>query len=206
MKIKKSSFIISAVEEKQYPVEFIPEIVFVGRSNVGKSSLINMLLNRRSLARTSSSPGKTRTINFYDIDSLFRIVDVPGYGYAKASKSLVSSWEKFINEYLTKREHLLQIFNLIDIRRDIQSLDEQTISFVRELGYSPIIILTKADKIGKGQINKKIELIKNNYSVDKKDIIVVSSLNKMGKYEFWDKLNSIFSDRQIPIKIERQNA
>lgn len=116
MKISESKFIISAVNPSQYPEDELPEIAMAGRSNVGKSSLINMLINRKNLARTSSTPGKTQTINFYDIDSKFRFVDLPGYGYAKVSKTQKAAWAKVMETYLNNRKTLLEVIQLVDLR------------------------------------------------------------------------------------------
>jgi GTP-binding protein len=158
MKIKQSEFIISAVKPEQYPEEPYPDIAFAGRSNVGKSSLINMLLGRKNLARTSSTPGKTQTINFYEIDNKFRFVDFPGYGYAKVSKSQFRTWGKIIQTYIDRSENLLEVIQLVDIRHKPTELDRQMYEWIMEAGFNGIIVATKADKLSKSQQNKQIEI------------------------------------------------
>ena len=135
---------ISAVAKSQYPEDQLPEIAFAGRSNVGKSSLINMLLNRRGLAKTSSTPGKTQLVNFYDIDGLFRFVDLPGYGFAKVSKTQKANWGKIIDTYLNTRENLLEVFQLVDIRHKPSGEDKQMYDWIKASGFSGIVIGTKA--------------------------------------------------------------
>ena len=125
MKIKNSQFVISAVAMTQYPDDALPEFAFAGRSNVGKSSLINMLLNRRGLAKTSSTPGKTQLVNFYDIDGLFRLVDLPGYGFAKVSKEKKANWGNIIDTYLNNRATLIEVFQLVDIRHKPSKEDKE---------------------------------------------------------------------------------
>ncbi len=204
MKIKKSEFIISATKKEQYPIEAIPEIAFVGRSNVGKSSLINMLLNRKKLAKTSSTPGKTRLINFYSIDDKFRFVDLPGYGYAKVSKSQKEKWDAYISEYLTYREFLLSIFVLVDSRIGPTKLDKDMINMVKELGYEVNVVLTKKDKVKNNHLYKIKQILVKELGVTPSNIITCSSLNRDGKYTFWDHLNAIFEQHDIDIFMERQ--
>ncbi len=146
MKIKSSDFLISAVSPSQYPEEPLPEIAFAGRSNVGKSSLLNMLINRKNLARTSSTPGKTQTINFYSIDDLFRFVDLPGYGYARVSKSQKNAWAKTIETYLNTSENLLEVIQLVDIRHKPSEQDKEMYKWILECGFNGIVIATKLDK------------------------------------------------------------
>ncbi len=204
MKIKNSKFIISATKREQYPKEAIAEIAFVGRSNVGKSSLINMLLNRKKLAKTSSTPGKTRLINFYSIDEKFRFVDLPGYGYAKVSKSQKEKWDKYISDYLKYREYLLSIFILIDSRMPPTNLDANMIQMIKDLGYEVNVVLTKSDKVKKNHLYKMKQILIRDYRVKNENIIACSSLNRDGKYKFWDHLNHIFDVNDIDIFMERQ--
>ena len=205
MKIKNSEFVISAVAKSQYPEELLPEIAFAGRSNVGKSSLINMLLNRRGLAKTSSTPGKTQTVNFYDIDGLFRFVDLPGYGFARVSKTQKATWGKIIETYLRGRENLLEVIQLVDIRHNPTQDDKQMYEWIKEFGFSGIVIATKADKLGKNQIASSLKNIRKELQMDKESIIIpVSATDRAGKYEVWDLFNEIFEVNKCGIYVERQ--
>ncbi|MBM7562190.1 ribosome biogenesis GTP-binding protein YihA/YsxC [Fusibacter tunisiensis] len=207
MKIKNSSFVISAVSKKQYPEDALPELAFAGRSNVGKSSLINMLLNRRGLAKTSSTPGKTQLVNFYDIDGLFRFVDLPGYGFAKVSKTQKASWGKIIETYLQSRENLLEVFQLVDIRHKPSGEDKQMYDWIRNSGFSGIVIATKADKLGKQQIAKQMKVIRNELQMTPEAVIIpVSASDRSGKYQVWDLINQIFEVNAFDIHLERQNT
>ncbi len=152
MKIKRSELAAIAVSASGYPKDEKKEIAFVGRSNVGKSSLINGLLMRRNLARTSSSPGKTRTINFYDVNDLFRFVDLPGYGFARVSHAERNKWAEIINEYLSVRENLVDIFLLLDIRHKPTAQDLEMYRYIRNAGFNGRVIVTKADKIAKTKV------------------------------------------------------
>lgn len=165
--------------KSQWPAENLEEIAFVGRSNVGKSSFINAFLGRKNLARTSSKPGKTRTINFYNIDNKFRLVDLPGYGYAKVSKTEKAKWDKLINEYLHDRENLKEVFLLVDIRHDPTALDVQMYDWIIDSGFTGFVIATKYDKISKNKLSKHIKAIKNKLNIDDEGLIFAySSENK----------------------------
>ena len=165
--------------KSQWPAENLEEIAFVGRSNVGKSSFINAFLGRKNLAKTSSKPGKTRTINFYNIDNKFRLVDLPGYGYAKVSKAEKAKWDKLINEYLHDRENLKEVFLLVDIRHDPTALDIQMYDWIIESGFTGFVIATKYDKISKNKLSKHIKAIKEKLNIDDEDLIFAySSENK----------------------------
>lgn len=165
--------------KSQWPAENLEEIAFVGRSNVGKSSFINAFLGRKNLAKTSSKPGKTRTINFYNIDNKFRLVDLPGYGYAKVSKAEKAKWDKLINEYLHDRENLKEVFLLVDIRHEPTALDVQMYDWILESGFTGFVIATKYDKISKNQLHKHIKAIKNKLNIDDEGLIFAySSENK----------------------------
>ncbi len=205
MKIKNSSFVTSAVKKEQYPTEYIPELAFVGRSNVGKSSLINMLLGRKALAKTSSNPGKTRLINFFDIDGLFRVVDLPGYGFAKVSKSEKQKWSVYIEEYLTQREMLLEVFLLVDARHKPTADDKVMYDFIRKAGFSGYVFCTKMDKLKQSEKKKNLELIKKTLSCETMDLLIpISSTTRAGKYKSWDLINQIFSMNRFDIFFERQ--
>lgn len=165
--------------KSQWPAENLEEIAFVGRSNVGKSSFINAFLGRKNLARTSSKPGKTRTINFYNIDNKFRLVDLPGYGYAKVSKAEKAKWDKLINEYLHDRENLKEVFLLVDIRHEPTALDVQMYDWIIDSGFTGFVIATKYDKISKNKLSKHIKAIKNKLNIDDEGLIFAySSENK----------------------------
>lgn len=175
MKFKNIELEQVAGFKSQWPNENIEEIAFVGRSNVGKSSFINAFLGRKDLAKTSSKPGKTRTINFYNIDNKFRLVDLPGYGYAKVSKTEKAKWDKLINEYLHDRENLKEVFLLVDIRHDPTQLDLQMYNWIIESGFTGFIIATKYDKISRGQLQKHINAIKKKLDVEDEDLIFAYS-------------------------------
>lgn len=179
MKFKSIELEQVAGFKSQWPSENIEEIAFVGRSNVGKSSFINAFLGRKSLAKTSSTPGKTRTINFYNIDNKFRLVDLPGYGYAKVSKKEKEKWDMLINEYLHDRENLKEVFLLVDIRHEPTDLDLQMYDWIIDSGFTGFIIATKYDKISKTQLQKHIRSIMKKLDVEDEGLIFAySSENK----------------------------
>ncbi len=172
---------------KQFPEEILPEIAFVGKSNVGKSSLINSLLGRRSLARTSSAPGKTRTINFYNIDEKLYFVDLPGYGYAKTSKEEQQKWSKVIEHYLQKTETLQLILLLIDIRHEPGKGDRMMYEWLQYYQVPTVIVATKSDKIGRNQIASAVKRIRTELALDKNvPVLPFSSETKAGKDELWE--------------------
>lgn len=175
-----------SVHRDSYPSGELLEFAFAGRSNVGKSSFINSMLGRKNLARTSSSPGKTRTINFYNIDENIRLVDLPGYGYAKVSKSEKESWAKIINEYLENRENLVEVFLLVDIRHDPSKQDVEMYKYIKESGFSGIVVATKSDKISKSKVSKSVKNIAKCLGIDNTDYIVpYSSVDKNMVDEMW---------------------
>lgn len=178
MKISKAELEKVAVEEKQYPDTNIKEFAFAGRSNVGKSSFINAMLNRKNLARTSSTPGKTRTINFYRVNDDLRLVDLPGYGYAKVAKSEKDKWAGIINRYLENRENLVETILLVDIRHEPTTLDKQMYDYIIESGFSGIVIATKKDKIKKSQVDKHISIIAKKLGVKHRENIIPFSSSK----------------------------
>ncbi len=183
MKINKSEFVISAVGKKQYPDQGFPEVAFAGRSNVGKSSLINTLINRKNLARTSGRPGKTQTINFYLINDNFHLVDLPGYGFAKVSKDIKAKWSEFIEEYLNDRPNLVGIIQLIDLRHPPTEDDVMMYEWLKHLGVPFILVATKADKIAKGQYLRHKKIIREKLMINNEDIQLFSSENKIGREE-----------------------
>lgn len=167
------------------------EFAFAGKSNVGKSSLINGLMNRKALARTSAQPGKTQTINFYNINDRFYLVDLPGYGYAKVSESEKAKWGKMIENYLHKSKQLKAVFLLIDIRHNPSANDKMMYDWILRQGYEPIIIATKLDKINRSQVQKQVKLLKDGLGVRKNTIVIpYSSQTKQGREEIYDLLDS----------------
>lgn len=175
MKFKEIKLQQVAGFKSQWPKDKLCEIAFVGRSNVGKSTFINTFLNRKNLAKTSSKPGKTRTINFYNIDNKFRLVDLPGYGYAKVSKAEKDKWDKLINEYLHLRENLKEVFLLVDIRHEPTDLDLQMYEWIIESGFTGFIIATKYDKISKGNLQKHKNQIMKKLNIEDDGLIFVYS-------------------------------
>lgn len=172
------------------PENELPEIAFAGKSNVGKSSLINGLLNRKALARTSSQPGKTQTINFYNVNKSLYFVDLPGYGYAQVSMEIRAKWGKMIERYLNSSKQLKKVFLLIDIRHVPSENDCVMYNWITENGYEPIIIATKLDKIKRSQLQKNIKLIKEKLKlVPGTKIIPFSAQTKQGRDEIWDVIN-----------------
>ena len=181
MIIKKAELEAVAVKPSQYPEDNMIEIAFAGRSNVGKSSLLNLLTNRKSLARVSGSPGKTRTINFYRINDEFRIVDLPGYGYAKASKSLTEGWGEMMEKYLETRQGLRVVAQLVDIRHAPSKQDVQMYEYLRYYGLDGLVVRTKADKVSRNELNKNTAMIRKALDLKPEDrAIPVSALKRTG--------------------------
>ncbi|MCI1923383.1 MAG: ribosome biogenesis GTP-binding protein YihA/YsxC [Lentilactobacillus buchneri] len=186
MDVQNVDLTISAVEAKQYPNTRFPEIAFVGRSNVGKSSLTNVLINRKGYARTSSQPGKTQTLNFYNIEDKLFFVDVPGYGYAKTSKANREKWGKMIEKYLTEREQLRGVITLVDGRHAPTNDDVSMHEWLKYYGIDILTVATKMDKIAKGKWNKQESLIRKTLNLDANEkLISFSALTKQGKTEIW---------------------
>ena len=171
------------------PANTQPEFAFAGKSNVGKSSLINALMNRRSYARTSSQPGKTQTINFYHINDAYYFVDLPGYGYARASVEGKAKWVKMSEKYLHKSQMLRCVFLLIDIRHDPSANDKMMYDWIVANGYHPVIIATKLDKLKRSQIPKHVKAVRTGLGLEKDDILIpVSSQTKQGIPELWETI------------------
>ncbi len=178
------------------PENKLPEIAFAGKSNVGKSSLINGLMNRKSLARTSSSPGKTQTINYYNINNELYFVDLPGYGYATANEQAKAQWGKMIEDYLHQSKTLTALFLLLDIRHAPSENDRIMYDWILDHGYHPIIIATKADKIKRSQLSKQIKLICDTLAVEDDTIVIpYSALSKQGRDEIYELLDRILAER-----------
>ena len=167
------------------------EIAFAGKSNVGKSSLINGLLNRKALARTSGTPGKTQTINFYKINDSFYFVDLPGYGYAKVSMKEREKWGKMIERYLNNSERLVMVFLLVDIRHEPSANDKMMYDWITQSGFSPVVIATKLDKIKRSQVQKNVSIIRKMLGMDSDDhIFPFSAVTKQGRDEIWEFIES----------------
>ena len=195
MKIKKSDIEAVAVKPSQYPPDNLKEIAFAGRSNVGKSSLLNLLTGRKKLAKVSGSPGKTRTINFYLINDAFRIVDLPGYGYAKVSKSISQDWGAMMEKYLQGRENLIKVIQLVDIRHQPSKQDVEMYEYLRYYGLDGIVVATKADKVSRNQIPKQIKQIRQTLGLGKEDIVIpVSALKRTGYEELLDVIEELLGE------------
>lgn len=174
------------------PENVHPEVAFAGKSNVGKSSLINALMNRKSLARTSSQPGKTQTINYYNINDELYFVDLPGYGYAKANEKVKAQWGKMIEDYLHRSRQLKCVFLLIDIRHEPGSNDIIMYDWIKRHGYQPVIIATKLDKINRSQVQKQLKLIRTTLKTDKDTVMIpFSASTKQGRDEIYELLDGI---------------
>ncbi len=180
------------------PQNTLPEFAFAGKSNVGKSSLINGLMNRKSLARTSSSPGKTQTINYYNINNEMYFVDLPGYGYATANEKVKATWGKMIEDYLHQSKQIRAVFLLVDIRHAPSENDRIMYDWILDRGYQPVIIATKLDKIKKSQVAKQLKLICDTLDVvDDTIVIPYSSLNKQGREEIYELLDKMAENTEL---------
>ncbi len=179
------------VKEEQYPTSGLPEVAFAGKSNVGKSSLINGLINRKKLARTSSAPGKTQTINFYNVEDQMYLVDLPGYGYAKVSKSERKRWGKIIEDYLFQRQTLRQVILLVDGRHEPNNNDIMMYDWIKTFGFEPIVIATKMDKLKRSQRQKALSVIRKKLNMKSFNLYPFSAETKEGKEEIWKVLDDI---------------
>lgn len=195
MVIKKATLDIVCGITSTLPENSIPEIAFAGKSNVGKSSLINGLMNRKALARTSAQPGKTQTINFYNVNDAVFLVDLPGYGYAKVAQTIKEKWGKLIERYLNTSKQLRAVFLLIDIRHEPSANDINMYDWIIANGYNPIIIATKADKLKRSQLAKHVKQIKVGLNVvENTPIIPYSAVTKQGREEIWELIQLFMSD------------
>ncbi|MDE5965603.1 MAG: ribosome biogenesis GTP-binding protein YihA/YsxC [Lachnospiraceae bacterium] len=199
MKIKSAELETVCGITSKLPENRLPEIAFAGKSNVGKSSLINALMNRKSLARTSSQPGKTQTINFYNINKQLYFVDLPGYGYAKVSIQIKEKWGKMIERYLRRSKQLCLVFLLVDIRHDPSANDKLMYDWMIANGYRPVIIATKLDKLNRSQVQKHVKAVKTGLGVEKDGIVIpFSSQTKQGREEIMNLiLQTIGSSEDI---------
>lgn len=181
------------------PENTLPEIAFAGKSNVGKSSLINALMNRKALARTSAQPGKTQTINFYNINDAMYLVDLPGYGYAKVSQEVKEQWGKLIERYLHGSGQLRAVFLLIDIRHEPSANDKRMYEWIVYNGYDPIIIATKLDKINRSQVQKHLKMVRTGLNVKPGTAVLpFSALTKQGREEIWEQMETVLADQEEP--------
>ncbi len=182
----------TAVKKSQYPDNGLTEIAFAGKSNVGKSSLINTMLGRKALARTGSSPGKTRTINFYSVEDKLYFVDLPGYGYAKASKTEVEKWGRMTDEYLLNREELKAIILLVDIRHEAGKNDVMMLDYLRHYGYKIIIAATKCDKVTRNRLPSHVKMLKSSLGLKEGEVLIpFSSVSKQGREELWSVIENL---------------
>lgn len=189
MVIKKVNLDIVIGVTSAIPDTEFPEVAFAGKSNVGKSSLINALMNRKSYARTSSQPGKTQTINFYNINDAVYLVDLPGYGYANASPAVKAKWGKMIEKYLRQSANLKQVFLLVDIRHDPSENDKMMYNWIVDNGFRPVIIATKLDKLKRSQIAKHVKAVRAGLGLKEDDILIpFSSQTKQGLDELWNTI------------------
>ena len=187
MKVHSAEFVLSAASPWQFPVPSLPEIAFAGRSNVGKSTLINSLLNHRKMVKTSSTPGKTQLINFFKINNEFYFVDLPGYGFAKVPESVRKQWQGLIEAYLQERETLRNVVLIVDCRHNPTAQDRQLKEWLDYYQRPVLIVASKIDKIKRGQVQKQLKQIKQNLSLDKTPLMH-SSLEKGGRKEIWENL------------------
>ncbi|WP_051330740.1 ribosome biogenesis GTP-binding protein YihA/YsxC [Aneurinibacillus terranovensis] len=189
MKVNQAEFVISAVSPRQYPPGDLPEIALAGRSNVGKSSFINKMINRKNLARTSSKPGKTQTLNYYLINNEMFFVDLPGYGYAKVSKTEKEKWGQMMEEYLKTREQLKAVIQVVDIRHLPTKDDQAMYQFLKHYRIPVIVIATKADKVSKGRWPKHLKDVRTTLQMEKEDsLLIFSSETGAGKDEAWKEI------------------
>ena len=191
MIIKSAEFVTSAVRPSQYPPAVLPEIAFAGRSNVGKSSLINTLVNRKHLVKTSATPGRTQLINFFSINDKFSFVDIPGYGYAKVPVSVKKKWGPMIETYLTTRKTLKGIVLILDIRRTPGPEEMNMLDWLNHYTIPFVLVLTKSDKLSKIRQKKQLTQIANTLSINRDHFVLFSAKSRQGKDEVWEAVNNL---------------
>lgn len=198
------------VKLEQYPEERLPEIAFAGKSNVGKSSLINGLINRKRLARTSVKPGKTQTINFYNVEDEVYFVDLPGYGYARVSAKERQRWGKMIEDYLYNRKTIKQVILLVDCRHSPSDNDIMMLEWIESFGYEPMIVATKTDKLNRSKFQKSMKELTAKLGVKRSQIFPFSSLSKDGKNEIWEHLDKLIAEpmetEEVEVESEAENT
>jgi GTP-binding protein len=188
MQIRSAKFICSAVTPGQYPPADLPEVAFAGRSNVGKSSLINKILNRKKLVRTSKTPGRTQLLNFFEINEVYRFVDLPGYGYAKVPAEVQKRWRPMVETYLTSRSNMRGMVLLLDIRREPSKEDLSLWHWLQTMSIKVLTVITKADKLSRNRRNKQIAVIARSLGCKKEEMIEFSAMTGEGKEELWNRL------------------
>lgn len=191
MIIKSAEFVTSATRPAQYPPEGLPEIAFAGRSNVGKSSLINVLVNRKRLVKTSSTPGRTQLVNFFDINDYITFVDLPGYGYAKVPASVKKKWGPMIETYLFGRNTLKGVVVILDIRRTPREEEHNLIAWLEHYAIASILVLTKADKLSKTKLAKQRAAVARSLALDSNDLILFSAKSRIGREDVWKAIELI---------------
>ena len=191
MIIKSTEFIKSAAKPAHYPPAASPEIAFAGRSNVGKSSLINVLVSRKSLVRTSSTPGRTQLINFFAVNDQFSLVDLPGYGYAKVPLAVKREWGPMIEAYLSGRPNLRGVVLILDIRRTPVAEDRQMLDLMRAYDITPILVVTKCDKVSRNERVRKAAVIASSLGVERSELTFFSTLTREGKDEIWQRIETL---------------
>jgi len=197
MKILSAEFITSATKPDQYPPVNYPEMAFAGRSNVGKSSLINTLVNRKRLVKTSSTPGRTQLINFFDINNLITFVDLPGYGYAKVPTAVRKKWGPMIETYLSSRRTLKGVVVILDIRRTPRVEEHNLIAWLQHYSIARILVLTKADKLSKTKQDKQRAAVAGSLDVDSSDLILFSAKSRKGRDAVWDAIISLTESKRL---------
>ena len=193
MIIKSAEFVTSAVKKSQYPAEVLPEIAFAGRSNVGKSSLINTLVNRKHLVKTSSTPGRTQLINFFDINNNLTFVDLPGYGYARVPAAVQKKWGPMIETYLSTRQTLKGVVIIMDIRRQPREEEQNLIGWLDHFSIAQILVLTKTDKLSKTKLIKQQDAIVRALAVEQEEVILFSAKTRRGKDAVWDAILTLIN-------------
>jgi GTP-binding protein len=197
MKITSAEFVRSAVVAAQYPKPLLPEVAFAGRSNVGKSSLINTLLHRRGLAKTSGTPGKTQTINFFMINERFLLVDLPGYGYAKVPRQVQAGWRSMVETYLRERPFLRAVVHIVDIRHAPTALDQQLRQWLLHEGVVVVTVATKSDKLKRGQRAAHVQTVRRTLGMpDEEPLLLFSSQNHDGRLQLWNRLTAFLTPVQ----------
>lgn len=197
MIIKNVSFVKSAVKPDQYPEAELPEIAFVGRSNVGKSSLINLLVNRKNLVRTSNTPGRTQLINFFVVNDAFMLVDLPGYGFAKVPLAVKKGWGPMMQAYLGSRPTLQGVVLILDVRRVPSAEDLQMLQFLQSFGIRPIFVVTKCDKVSKNERKRQAQVIARTLQVAEEHLLFFSALSREGIEEIWQAVEPLLSPQSV---------
>ena len=196
MIVKSTEFIKSAAKPAHYPEETLPEIAFAGRSNVGKSSLINVLVNRKNLVRTSNTPGRTQLINFFRINDAFTFVDLPGYGFAKVPLSVKREWGPMMETYLSRRENLRGTVLILDIRRIPSAEDLQMLQWLRASGIPPLLVVTKCDKLSKSQRSRQAAVIARQVGVEPEELSLFSALTREGLDGVWSRIEALLQGEE----------